>query len=218
MGNFLVDRFRFSPFRHPWVIVLCLVALPLVVAAQPAVSQNSSRPGATVTGEALTSTDSINPPLTLSFVRTDDSDPEIPVHYYQLQNVSGKRVSAYVIFFQEDNVNSHLYLELLKAGSAREITVTGVKGPPTFKAAPRNWTIDYVRFTDGTSWGKDVHGSADEISERITGYERAAKDMRALIERQDPEGLAWFLSQPKYTTPNFDAIEPPFTEGQSYFF
>lgn len=149
-----------------------------------------------------------NSPLLVTVSSVDNSPLSYQLINLVIQNVSEKKIKAYVIAhsysvapsaagtsssFHQEFVPGEIVFDSI--GEARANVKAGVK---------LLLSLDFVRFTDGTTWGPDSQQQSQYISGQIEGETRAAAQISRLLEYLNTEAVVSILSK---TTSETD---PPF--------
>ena len=154
-------------------------------------------------------------PLTISSVVDNTSDPLSPVVQFTLTNVGRKPIRAYAISnevrteraaskgVELNNVTS--LRAVLRPHGSEPVALDGIAYSEAVISI--KLTVDFVEFTDGTTWGADEFKSAEKLAGRRAGARAAKKRLLALLEA---EGALAVLNA--VTTDEFK-FEPP--EGQT---
>ena len=126
-----------------------------------------------------------NSPLLISLSTSSTVDAYEPKIQFQVSNVSRRLIRTYSIRHQDISAysksggvilsmpNSIPYENLFQPGQSRLGEISGsIYSDPILKV---KLSIDFVEFADGTTWGKDVHKSAEKL-EGCRAGERAVSD------------------------------------------
>jgi hypothetical protein len=165
---------------------------------------------------ALLQQSSSSPPLVISNVVTSGAGTDAGMSF-DLTNASGKAIRAYIIAID--------YFHATGAPGGRG-SFTGIRGmlpppqPDSFQAGevihqairsipvesdgtPVKFklSVDYVLFTDGSSWGPDTLKESREVLGFLSGHDQALFVLRDMVDQKGPEAVADYLK-------NFTPLAP----------
>lgn len=126
-------------------------------------------------------------------------DQYVPEVELVITNTSNKMVSAYAIRF-EVGLNGQLRRggvkfarfstarSLFRPGDSQTVDIGGTHYPlPVERLVV---SIDFLEFTDGTTWGADTYSSREVLAGLRAGQEATANYLRRLIAAQGPTAFA----------------------------
>lgn len=130
----------------------------------------------------------VGSPLEISSVVVDSSNPVEPKVTYFIANTSGKVVSAYAIRYVVGFGTSHSESADLRYGFFNEnvfqptaIEPGSLEGQEYSEPVKSVRVIlDFVEFTDGTSWGADVLKSSEQLAGLRAGAQAELDGLRKL--------------------------------------
>lgn len=125
-------------------------------------------------------------PLRISAVADNSDDPEAPLVSFLVENVTGKPIQAYWISYDTVahggdvtlgvGVNAGTSEQVLPPGRRREAGVLN-RGGQRLKL----W-VDFVEFTDGTTWGEDASRYAESLAGQRAGARAESERLLKLLE------------------------------------
>ena len=126
-------------------------------------------------------------PLLIRLEKVTSQDPYAPAFEYSVVNTSDKPIQAYTIRIEDGLVGSHL--SVLKSALGPGQSQVSDYGNTVSSEPVRGirLAVDLVEFADGTIWGPDTTGSADQLSGMHAG--RIAERDR-LVTLLDEEGVS----------------------------
>lgn len=129
-------------------------------------------------------------PLCISVLSYDSSDTRVPVITFQLTNVGNKLIRAYavtqetlrgteksrgLILADMDSTNAILHLG--------QLTTESIVYPPLSERISQiTLSVDFVEFTDGTTWGPNLSKSIETLTGRRAGVREANKHLLQLYK------------------------------------
>lgn len=170
----------FNPCRGDPVVRLLTLSLTAALAASLTVSPSlAAQKSVGGSSERVTVRSQPGAPLRISAVADNSDDPEAPLVSFLVENVTGKPIQAYWISYDTVahggdvtlgvGVNAGTSEQVLPPGRRREAGVLN-RGGQRLKL----W-VDFVEFTDGTTWGED----ASRYAESLAGQRAGARGIRA---------------------------------------
>lgn len=126
----------------------------------------------------------------------DENEPEVTI---VITNTSNKCVSAYAIK-HEVGLNGQLRRSgvelawvsnaqsLLRPGDSRTVDIGGARYSLPIERLVVS--VDFLEFTDGTTWGPDTYSSREVLAGLRTGAKTAAKQWRQVLAAQGATGFA----------------------------
>ena len=137
-------------------------------------------------------------PLQITVTDIDNSHPSYQKVLIAVRNSGEKSVRAYVVLVETKSGGK----ALMTSFSTRIFQHNQVE-PEEFLEEraniksndPISLTIDYVQFTDGTSWGKNTQEKSLEISGILEGRRTAIQHLKQLLVEKDEVSIANLLNQ-----------------------
>lgn len=130
-----------------------------------------------------------NVPLLISTAVVTSNNPLKPIYNYSITNLSSKSIRAYTIkseiLYGEKNAQeigstlTHLptLSKIFQSNQSRQ----GTGGEGTTYSEPVNeiiLSVDFVEFTDGSTWGEDYYKSAERLAGQRAGGKAAISNFR----------------------------------------
>lgn len=135
-------------------------------------------------------------PLLITLVNVDNSEQEFQTINYAIQNISAKKITAYVILRSDKTgAGSATTLFLNKFEPGRIIKDSLIEERPNIKSESKILSVDYVEFSDGTSWGKDFQKQSEHIAGQIDGQRYAIEYIKQLLINQNNNAVSNLLNQ-----------------------
>ena len=130
-------------------------------------------------------------PLLVTFLNVENSASSYQVINYTLQNVGNKPIRAFTVL----NYGSTTSFRLFKPFQPNQVSYdqsyierANLRRPKTIFLS-----VDYVEFSDGSSWGEDSMKMSEWVAGHRSGAKAAVEKVRSLIKNNDSEGLSAVL-------------------------
>ncbi|MDQ3254939.1 MAG: motile sperm domain-containing protein [Acidobacteriota bacterium] len=138
-------------------------------------------------------------PLLISSLRFDPSEPRAPEITFEITNVSSNPIRAYAI--REVTTKDTLKGE---SGSAmiadmdstnailqpgQTITDSIIHQALSKETSDIKIIVDFIEFTDGTTWGPDLYKSAERLAGRRAGVSEANKRLYKILETKGVQAV-----------------------------
>lgn len=126
-------------------------------------------------------------PLRIMVVNVDNSNLSFQIIAYSLENISDKPISAYVLLGDGKNngkIITNLFTTKLFQTGKYEFSDFFVERETIKENEAVFLSIDYVEFSDGSSWGSDSQGKSEEIAGQREGVKTAIKQLKDSIKNQ----------------------------------
>lgn len=101
--------------------------------------------------------------------------------------------------------------DVLQPGQSKVVTVNEGAGRQAVESIALS--VDYVEFTDGSTWGDDTFKSAPRLAGQRAGGRAALDHFRRLIERKESAALMKSVEEDHLGAPSLDASTPEWNEG-----
>ncbi|HEX8197896.1 MAG TPA: hypothetical protein VF571_17020 [Pyrinomonadaceae bacterium] len=145
--------------------------------------------------EVVTQEDS---PVRLTVINVDNSQQSFQAVNFSIQNISPKKIRAYVILHNDKSGAGKTSISFLERFTPGQIT------QDTFSEERVNikkdgklfLSLDYVEFDDGSVWGKDTQKQSEYIAGQNEGQKAAVNKFNLLIH-QNKDAVIEFLRQPE---------------------
>lgn len=153
-------------------------------------------------------------PLQIIAVSILSVDARTPQFEFSVYNAGDKPIRAYTITRSLENdgtrpagatvTNLLAAHEILQPGQTKKESVTDA----TREAPVKNLSlaVDFIEFTDGTTWGRDVYNTAERLAGQRAGGRAAAEYFKRALAKKGPSPLAELLGS---------EAELPIPEGHS---
>ena len=186
-----VDKYKLS---LKIIILGTFIGLLIVFQSGDPFASVTAAPSPTVTVQAQPGA-----PIGISSIILDSPDPLEPEFKYLVTNESQKNINAYAIRYVVASGGQLAEAVELRLGDSPETALVpgqvewGAFTGQTSSQAVRSieLSVDFVEFSDGTTYGHDKHKSADQLNGRRAGV-RAEADR--LMEIRTEKGLEAVLS------------------------
>ena len=165
-------------------------------------SENKYKNQPSLKVEVTTQTDS---PLLISMISVDNTAESYQIINYTVQNVSSKKVKAYVLVYTDETGASKVSTSLFQSFVSEQIIQSSnVEERVNVKLNGKIFlSLDYVKFDDGGSWGKDSEKQSEYISGHDEGQKSAVKQIKDWLINQNKNAVSNLLEQ------QIDEINPP---------
>lgn len=162
--------------------------------------------------------------LLISTAFLDSSDPLSPQYTYTITNVSNKPIRAYAIkesvAFGSGKAHatgvdlSHLpsLSLLLQPHQSRTLHNAG-SSKYTQPVSELILSVDFIEFTDGSTWGDDSFHSAQRLAGRRAGGRAAVKKFRERLKTGGPDILTDTVIQNEIVQPDNQVASQDWQEG-----
>lgn len=140
-------------------------------------------------------------PLRITVVDVDNSGAIHQEIICSLQNVSGKSMRGYVLLAdgQKSNKGGKIITSFFAAklfpANGSEVDSVPIERMNITEDETFLLSIDYVEFTDGSSWGTDSAGKSKEIAGERAGIRAALDHLKNLLKSQNANDIANYLKQ-----------------------
>ncbi|MEO7659625.1 MAG: hypothetical protein ABIV48_08420 [Pyrinomonadaceae bacterium] len=113
---------------------------------------------------------------------------------YLMSNPSDKNIRAYAaVLTHRGSTEVRMHLCWGSSATLREANKKHL-GSYIFEINDRpEWSIDWILFDDGTTWGPDKYGRSEEISEFVQGKETAVNRAKEWIGYSDTHKLRYVI-------------------------
>lgn len=179
-----------------------LLGLVIIVLANNTFAQPSQQNNSPVSPEPPQVQIEIQPdsPLRISAVKTQWVSERRGIELYiTVENINGKDISAYATRDTKngDAANSCLLIRAASPGKvlrpARSEGRTTWRGYDSLAPEPLRRFVDFVEFTDGTTWGPDLCQSAESLAGQRAGAREARKMFREKFATAGADGVIELL-------------------------
>jgi gas vesicle protein len=144
-------------------------------------------------------------PLLITLMSVDNSIEKNQTINFSVQNLSSKKIRSYVLFHADEFGVGGASIRFFSIFAPAQI------GQDSFSEARANiksngkmfLSVDYVKFADGSSWGKDTQKQSEYISGQSEGTKTAVKQIKQLIISRNKEILSNMLQK------EMDELNPP---------
>lgn len=137
-------------------------------------------------------------PLQITVSYIDNTALSFQSVHLILQNIGNKPVRAYSLLGDIDTngrvISTSFATRFLKAGELTE-TEMQIERQIIKTSSVLRLSIDYVEYSDGSSWGKDIHGKSKLIGGERAGRAFAIKYLRGLIKSGKTADVTNLLGQ-----------------------
>ena len=126
-------------------------------------------------------------PLRLTIINVDNTAPSYQLINYSIQNISSKKIKAYVTTYTYKTGISGTSISFpVKFIEGQIIQESIFEERVNIKQENRLLlSLDYVEFEDGAWWGKDSEHQSEYISGHFEGRRGAIKQIKHLITNQN---------------------------------
>lgn len=138
-------------------------------------------------------------PINITIINVDNSPISNQTINFSLQNISKLPIIAYTIIVSNQDAKGKIITDFLPVKSFEvnsahqdqlDIERENIKPSGTI-----SFSIDYVEFEDGSSWGEDTQGQSEHIYGGHTGVESAIKELRELASKSQTNKLHTLLEK-----------------------
>ncbi|MGI8670485.1 MAG: hypothetical protein ACR2J3_11685 [Aridibacter sp.] len=137
-------------------------------------------------------------PLQLAILDINNTNKLYQEISYSIENISNKEIFAYVILSSDEKGISGSGASFPRSFSAKEITPSSyIEQRTNLKPNPKIiFSVDYVEFVDGTSWGKDSQNRSILISAFKIGRRKGFERVKKLFAENSIDDFIKILSKP----------------------
>ncbi|MDQ3633024.1 MAG: hypothetical protein M3405_00735 [Acidobacteriota bacterium] len=148
-----------------------------------------------ISAEVLGQPDS---PLRLAIINVNNTQKTYQEIHYSIENTSDKEIFAYVILTSYKGVIGDTSARIplsFPVGKLTEHSHFEQRANLKPDSAITFW-VDYVEFTDGTSWGKDSQGRSKLILAVRIGQQKGFEQVKKLFAEQSIDEFIKILNKP----------------------
>jgi hypothetical protein len=160
-------------------------------------------------------------PLQIITVSIFSVDARTPHFEFSVHNAGGKPIRAYAIARSLGNggtrpgggsiVNLLAAKDILQPGHTRKDSVIGgVRETPVTNIS---LAVDFVEFTDGTTWGKDRYNTAERLAGQRAGGRAALDHFKHVLAKKGPAPLTDSLESEAGSIPVPQGHSPEWADG-----
>lgn len=134
-------------------------------------------------------------PLRVTFVGESSEELKTPHVLLAVENVSAKSISAYSIGCKLTVWGEEVVTPGVGASSITPVAVLDpgdrrAAGVPNPERSPVQVWVDFVEFTDGTSWGPNATKYSEDLAGRRAGVRAEADRLRELLKVEGEQAFA----------------------------
>lgn len=128
-----------------------------------------------------------NSPLLISITNIDNSNESYQTVSYAAQNLSSKKIRAYVLVHADETEAGGASIQFFESFDAgKTIQSSFFEEQVNIKTNSKILlSVDYVEFSDGSSWGKDVQQQSEYIAGHYEGRKIAVKQVKDLLKNKN---------------------------------
>lgn len=140
----------------------------------------------------------VDSPLLITILNVDNSNSSYQTVNYTVQNVSKMPIRAYTFLGYKKQGGKFITNSFTtKLFQPKEVKVEEfVEERANIKSDEKlSLSIDYVDFSDGSSWGEDKYQTSEQIAQERAGRKAAIKHLKSVIDSQGQTALLNLLEQ-----------------------
>lgn len=214
-------------FLRNWLGAALLLSTAVVVSLTAFNSTGTHRRGSPLPSRARTQLLKVlveekqDAPLTISSIVNNTVDPLAPVVQFTLTNVSRKPIRAYAISHEVRTERATSKgVELNNAVSLKGVLLPNRPQPAALDnttyseaVASIKLIVDFVEFTDGTTWGVDEFKSAEKLAGRRAGARATRERLLALLEAEGALAVIHAVTPDEFTFEAPEGKSPEWLDG-----
>lgn len=137
-------------------------------------------------------------PLLITIINIDNSNTDSQLVNYSVQNVNNKSVRAFTVSCISKStgkiITRYLTFKLFQPREVDNGQIAierfNIKSDETL-----SFSIDYIEFEDGSSWGNNIYKQSEKIAGERAGRQEVISKIKGLISSNNSDGLSTFFEQ-----------------------
>ncbi len=216
----IVKRRLFFKFFTLCVLIICLALLSNDKAYTSFITSQGDSSAPAQSPNALIERQP-SAPLLISSLVVDSNDTLEPTLDYSVVNVSRKPINAYairhIVWFGSMNSegvtvrNSNSINAVLRPGQSEPASLEGEVYPEAVQTM--KLVIDFVEFTDGTTWGTDKFKSAERLAGQRAGAQNVIDHLLSIKKDKGSAAMESTVIEGREDTIPSSARSPEWSNG-----